>query len=112
MYNATVQRGRDNKNEDHGHHKILMEMLDGMRKRLKRRNILLDEVRNAYLSDVLVASNKDSLKRAPSINFLLRVARRRDLARPRVRALTRTHTEKVFNILRREELGEPSYLRE
>lgn len=46
-----------------------MEMLDGMRKRLKRRNILLDEVRNAYLSDVLVASNKDSLKRAPSINL-------------------------------------------
>mmetsp|Transcript_13789 Transcript_13789/g.42725 ORF Transcript_13789/g.42725 Transcript_13789/m.42725 type:complete len:201 (+) Transcript_13789:244-846(+) len=36
-----------------------MEILDGMRKRLKRRNIFLDEVRKAYLSD-LVASNAPS----------------------------------------------------
>ena len=45
-----------------------MEILDGMRKRLKRRNILLDEVRKAYLSD-LVASNAPIKKRASAINL-------------------------------------------
>ena len=39
-----------------------------MRKRLKRRNILLDEVRKAYLSD-LVASNAPIKKRASAINL-------------------------------------------
>ena len=39
----------------------LLEMLNSMRKRLKRRNILLDDVRKAYLKDVIVV--RDLLSR-------------------------------------------------
>jgi len=52
----------------------LLEMLDSMRKRLKRRNVLLDEVRKAYLKDVVVVRDlltrrEEGDKMASSLNL-------------------------------------------
>ena len=37
---------------------MLLTQLDAMRKRLKRRNLLLDEVRKSYLRDVVVVNER------------------------------------------------------
>lgn len=50
----------------------LLEMLGGMRKRLKRRNVLLDEVRKAYLKDVVVVRDllsRQECKPSTSLNL-------------------------------------------